>query len=112
MSKLEIEKDKSKSQIKKDTRVKKILSKKVKIVICTVIVVAVAFLLFKLTRTSVKTNIKYTVLSKGKIVNSINVSGQIKSNESSNVYSTLDNKIKEVRVKVGDKVKTGDNRIK
>ena len=55
-----------------------------------------------------KTDIKYTVLSKGNIVNSINVSGQIKSNESSNVYSTLDNKIKEVRVKIGDKVKAGD----
>lgn len=108
MSKLEIEKDKSKSQIKKDTRVKKILSKKVKILICIVIVTAVAFLLFKLQTPSVKADIKYTVLSKGNIVNSINVSGVIKSNDSSNVYSTLDNKIKEVRVKVGDKVTAGD----
>jgi multidrug efflux pump subunit AcrA (membrane-fusion protein) len=108
MPKLEIEKDKSKSPSKKDTRVKKILSKKVKILICIVIVIAVAFLLIKLQTSSVKTDIKHTVLSKGNIVNSINVLGAIKSNESSNVYSTLDNKIKEVRVKVGDKVKVGD----
>jgi Multidrug resistance efflux pump len=108
MPKLEIEKYKSKIQIKKGTRLKKILSKKVKILICIVIVAVVTFLLIKLQTPSVKTDIKHTVLSKGKIVNTINVSGQIKSNESSNVYSTLDNKIKEVRVKVGDKVKAGD----
>ncbi|GEP64803.1 lipoprotein [Clostridium beijerinckii] len=108
MPKLEIEKDKFESQIKEGTRLKKILSKKVKIIICIVIVVAVAFLLTKLQTSGVKTDTKYTVLSKGNIVNSINVSGVVKSGTSSNVYSTLDNKIKEVRVKVGDKVKAGD----
>ena len=52
--------------------------------------------------------VKHTVLSKGKIVNSINVLGEIKSKNSTNVYSTLNNPVKEVKVKVGDKVKAGD----
>lgn len=108
MPKLEIEKDKFEIQIKKSTRVKKTLSKKIKILICIVLVITVPLLLIKLQTSNVKTNIKYTILSKGNIVNSINVSGVIKSSNSSNVYSTLDNKIKEVRVKVGDKVKAGE----
>ncbi|MFW2491789.1 efflux RND transporter periplasmic adaptor subunit [Clostridium chromiireducens] len=108
MPKLEIEKDKFKSQIKKDEIIKKILSKKVKILICIVIVAAVTLLLMKLQTSSVKAGINCTVLSKGNIMNCINVSGVVKSSASSNVYSTLDNKIIEVRVKVGDKVKAGD----
>ena len=52
--------------------------------------------------------VKHTILSKGKIINSINVLGEINSKDTTNVYSTLSNPIKEVKVQVGDKVKAGD----
>lgn len=52
--------------------------------------------------------VKCTVLSKGKIVNSVNVLGEIKSKESTNIYSTLNNPVQEIKVKEGDKVKVGD----
>lgn len=34
--------------------------------------------------------------------------GEIKSKESTNIYSTLNNPVQEVKVKEGDKVKVGD----
>lgn len=49
-----------------------------------------------------------TVLQKGNLRDTVNVSGTVKSKTSKNVYTTLTFPIKEVKVEVGDKVKAGD----
>ena len=53
-------------------------------------------------------NLSSTAELKSKGDMSINVLGEINSKDSTNVYSTLNNPVKEVKVHVGDKVKAGD----
>lgn len=50
----------------------------------------------------------YTVLKKGSSINKINVKGQIESDNTTEVYTTSSNIIKEIKVKIGDEVKSGD----
>ena len=107
MPKLDIKKLKPKNISLKGFKFKKKPSKKV-IILSTIFIIVVAFIIGKIIMPKPVPNVKYTVLSKGKIINTINVLGAIKSKNSTNVYSTLNNPIKEVRVKVGDKVKKGD----
>jgi multidrug efflux pump subunit AcrA (membrane-fusion protein) len=91
----------------KSFKLKKKPTKKV-ILLSLLFIIVIAFIIGKIIMPKPAPEIKYAVLSKGEIVNSINVLGEIKSKDSTNVYSTLNNPIKEVRVKVGDKVKAGD----
>lgn len=53
-------------------------------------------------------NIPYTVLSKTELVDSISVSGNVESQSSQNVYSTLNYPVKQIFVSVGDHVLAGD----
>lgn len=107
MPKLDIKKFKPKSINIKGLKLKNKLSKKV-ILLSIIFITVVAFIIVKIIMPKTSPDIKYTILSKGKIVNSINVLGEIKSKDPTNVYSTLSNPIKEVRVQVGDKVEAGD----
>jgi HlyD family secretion protein len=107
MPKLELKKLKPKGINLKGFKFKKKPSKKVIIFGAMFLIVAV-FIIVKLVMPKPALPVKHTVLSKGKIVNSINVLGEINSKDSTNVYSTLNNPVKEVKVHVGDKVKAGD----
>ncbi|WP_027624452.1 HlyD family secretion protein [Clostridium lundense] len=51
---------------------------------------------------------KYTILKSGKNINKINVKGEVKSENTTNVYSSVTLTIKEVKVNIGDKVKIND----
>lgn len=51
---------------------------------------------------------KYTVLKLKKNINKINAKGEVKSEDSTNVYSNVNLPIKEVKIKLGDKVKADD----
>lgn len=55
-----------------------------------------------------KANISYIPLQKTSLQDSINVTGTIHSNSSSDVYSTLNQPVQKVSVSVGDTVKAGD----
>jgi multidrug efflux pump subunit AcrA (membrane-fusion protein) len=80
-----------------------------KVIIFSVIFLIIAIIIIaKLVMPKPVLPVKHTVLTKGKIVNSINVLGEVNSKDSTNVYSTLNNPVKEIKVKVGDKVKAGD----
>jgi len=107
MPKLEIKKLKPKGIGFKGFKLKKKPSKKV-IIFSVIFVIIAAFIIVKVMMPKPALPVKHTVLSKGKIVNSINVLGDINSKDSTNVYSTLSNPVKEVKVHVGDKVKAGD----
>ena len=107
MPKLDIKKLKPKGISLKGLKLKKKPSKKV-IIFGVIFVIVVAFIIAKIIMPKPALPVKHTVLSKGKIVNSINVLGEINSKDSTNVYSTLSNPVKEVKVNVGDKVKAGD----
>ncbi|SFC41058.1 efflux RND transporter periplasmic adaptor subunit [Clostridium uliginosum] len=89
-------------------RIKWKLKKKPTIILSIVTVVVLFFIISRIMMPKAKPDIKYTALSKGNIVNNINVLGQVKSEKSTNVYTTLNNQVKEVNVKVGDAVKAGD----
>lgn len=107
MSKLEIKKLKPKGISFKGFKLKKKPSKKV-IIFSVIFIIVAVFIIAKLIMPKPVLPVKHTILSKGKIVNSINVLGEINSKDSTNVYSTLSNPVKEVKVHVGDKVKAGD----
>lgn len=51
---------------------------------------------------------KYTVLKLRKNINKINAKGEVKSEDSTNVYSNVNLPIKEIKIKLGDKVKADD----
>lgn len=51
---------------------------------------------------------KYTVLQAGGNITKVNYKGEVKSENSTNVYSNLSIPIKEVKVELGDKVKAND----
>lgn len=55
-----------------------------------------------------KANISYIPLQKTSLQDSINVTGTIRSNGSSDVYSSLNQPVEKVSVSVGDTVKEGD----
>lgn len=107
MPKLDIKKLKPKGISLKGLKIKKKPSKKV-ILLSTIFIVVVALIIAKIIMPKPVPDIKHTILSKGKIVNSINVLGEIKAQDTINIYSTVNNPVKEVKVKVGDKVKAGD----
>ena len=107
MLKFDITKLKPKGISLKRLKLKKKPSKKI-ILLGTIFIIVVAFIIGKIIMPKPLLEVKHTVLSKGKIINSINVLGEIKSKNSTNVYSTLNNPVKEVKVEVGDKVKVGD----
>jgi len=107
MPKLEVKKLKPKGISFRGFKLKKKPSKKVIIVGAILIIVAV-FIIVKIAMPKPALPVKHTVLSKSKIVNSINVLGDVNSKDSTNVYSTLNNPVKEIKVHVGDKVKAGD----
>ncbi|MCE5221147.1 MAG: efflux RND transporter periplasmic adaptor subunit [Clostridium sp.] len=107
MPKLDIKKLKPKGISLKGLKFKKKLSKKV-ILLGAIFIIVVAIIIGKIIMPKSVPEVKHTVLSKGKIVNSINVLGEIKSKDSTNIYSTSNNPVKEVKAKVGDKVKVGD----
>lgn len=107
MPKLDIKKLKPKGISLKGLKLKKKPSKKV-IIFGGIFVIIVAVIIAKLIMPKSELPVKHTVLSKGKIINSINVLGEINSKDTTNVYSTLSNPVKEVKVHVGDKVKAGD----
>ena len=107
MPKLEVKKLKPKGISFKGFKLKKKPSKKV-IIFGGIFVIVAVFITAKLIMPKPLLSVKHTILSKGKIVNSINVLGEINSKDSTNVYSTLSNPVKEVKVHVGDKVKAGD----
>ncbi|MDR3593696.1 efflux RND transporter periplasmic adaptor subunit [Clostridium sp.] len=107
MPKLDIKKLKPKGISLKGLKLKKKPTKKV-ILFGAVFIIVVALIVCKIIMPKPALNVKYTVLSKGKIVNGINVLGEVKSKNSTNIYSTINNPVKEVKVKAGDKVKEGD----
>lgn len=107
MPKLEIKKLKPKGISLNGLKIKKKPNKKV-ILLSAIFVIVTALIIAKIFMPKPVLHIKYTVLSKGKVVNSINVLGNINSKDVNNVYSTLSNPVKEVKVQVGDKVKAGD----
>lgn len=107
MPKLEVKNLKPKGISFKGFKLKKKPSKKV-IIFGAIFVIVAAFIIVKMAMPKPVLPVKHTVLSKSKIVNSINVLGEINSKDSTNVYSTLSNPVKEVKVHVGDKVKAGD----
>jgi RND family efflux transporter MFP subunit len=57
---------------------------------------------------SAASEVSMTTLRKGELVNSVNVSGTVKSAEEHPIYSKENLSVKEVRVEVGDQVKKGD----
>jgi multidrug efflux pump subunit AcrA (membrane-fusion protein) len=88
--------------------------KKVIIFISLVVVAAVIFGIrtFSARRETGAPVMGYTVLSKTELINSVAVSGNIKSESAQNVYSTLNYPVKEIYVSVGDKVSAGDKLAK
>ncbi|AGF54108.1 efflux RND transporter periplasmic adaptor subunit [Clostridium saccharoperbutylacetonicum] len=105
MPKLDIKKLKPKGISLKGIKLKRKPSKKA-IIFSIIFVIIVAAIIAKIIMPKPAPQVKYTTLSKGKVVNSVNVLGEIKSQDTTNIYSTESNAIKEV--KVGDNVKTGD----
>lgn len=51
---------------------------------------------------------KYTVIKEGSNINKINAKGEVKSENTSNVYSNVNLPVREVKVEIGDRVKAGD----
>ncbi|GEQ15748.1 MULTISPECIES: efflux RND transporter periplasmic adaptor subunit [Clostridium] len=91
----------------KNISFKKIKHKKTIIfmVIILIIFSAIGVIMLKPKDTIVK---DYTKLEKSDIIKNVNTLGTIESNDKINVYSTLNNVIKEVKVQAGDKVNEGD----
>ncbi|OOM11315.1 HlyD family secretion protein [Clostridium saccharobutylicum] len=107
MLKLNIKKLKPKGISLSSLKPKGKLKKKV-IFLIVIFVVVIALIIGKIIMPKPVPSAKCTTLSKGEIVNKVSVLGKIKSQESTNIYSTVDNVIKEVKVKEGDEVKAGD----
>ncbi|WP_315071487.1 efflux RND transporter periplasmic adaptor subunit [uncultured Clostridium sp.] len=107
MPKLDVKKLRPKGISIKGLKLKRKPSKKI-VVLSTIFVIAAAIIIWKFVIPKSAVAIKCTALSKGKVINSVSVLGEIKSKDSTNIYSTINNSIKEVKVKEGDKVKAGD----
>ncbi len=87
---------------------------KKKIIAVVLIVAVVAALLYSCSRASTlkrgaaAATTSVTTLKKTSLQDSISISGTIQSKTSENVYTTLNNPVKQVNAKVGDIVKVGD----
>ncbi|EHL08521.1 efflux transporter, RND family, MFP subunit [Desulfitobacterium hafniense DP7] len=57
---------------------------------------------------SASANVAHTKLAKTELINSVDVSGSIKSKNTQKVYSTLSYSVKEIYVNIGDKVEAGE----
>ena len=108
MQKFDIKKLKPKNISLKNLKPKKKLKKRTKVIISILLIVVIGFGAIKFLVPKKSPEVNYTVLSKGDIVKKINISGEVGSENSKNVYSTLNNVVKEVKVEVGDVVKAGD----
>lgn len=108
MQKFDIKKLKPKNISLKNLKPKKKLKKRTKVIISVLLIVVIGFGAIKFLVPKKSPEVNYTVLSKGDIVKKINISGEVGSENSKNVYSTLNNVVKEVKVEVGDVVKAGD----
>ncbi|NLJ30796.1 MAG: HlyD family efflux transporter periplasmic adaptor subunit [Clostridiales bacterium] len=82
-----------------------------KIIALVIVVLVLAGTLYSCSRAAEKRNaaaqVSVTALKKGSLRDTVSVSGEVKSNASRNVYTTLNYPVKEVKVKVGDTVKAG-----
>lgn len=107
MLKLDIKKLKPKGISFGKIKFKKKPSKKM-VFFCILFIVVIAIVIAKIVMQRPAQTVKYTVLSKGKIINNVSVLGNIKSKNTTNIYSRLSNPVKEVKVKAGDTVKEGD----
>lgn len=108
MQKFDIKKLKPKNISLKNLKSKKKLKKRTKVIISIVLIMVIGFGAIKVFAPKKSLEVNYTALSKGDIVRKINISGEVGSENSKNVYSTLNNVVKEVKVEVGDLVKAGD----
>lgn len=81
------------------------LNKKLIIIVIFMIIVGAGFKITNgiLANEGLKKD-KYTILKSGKNINKINVKGEIKNENTTNVYSNVTLTIKEIKVKIGDKV--------
>ncbi|MFT9496582.1 efflux RND transporter periplasmic adaptor subunit [Anaerosolibacter sp.] len=90
---------------------KKLKKFKKQIIIGAVLIVMIGVLgmtAFSTGRNNSVAVVPYTVLSKVELIDSVSVSGNIKSQSSQNIYSTLNYPVKEIYVGVGDQVAAGD----
>ncbi|MDF2595585.1 MAG: transporter [Clostridia bacterium] len=86
---------------------KKLNKKMIGIGIIVIIMIAIVGVSLTKKKSS-ESEISITTLNKGELINSVNVSGTVKSAEEYNIYSKENLAVKEVRVEVGDQVKKGD----
>ena len=88
------------------------MSKKKKIIAGTILVLVVVGIVssvaFGLKGKKSAMPVQFSELKKMDLINSINISGTVKSAESENVYTSLNYQIKKVNVEVGDVVQAGD----
>ena len=78
------------------------------IAIILILLIVGGIIVHSISKPSVSVVSDYTELSKDDLCNSINTVGTVESNAKVNVYSTLNNTIKEVKVEAGDSVNEGD----
>ena len=102
MKNIEILKLKPKSISFKNIKHKKRL---VVIIVVLIILALIGNIILKPKETIVK---DYVELSRDNIVKNVNTLGTVQSNNKVNVYSTLNNVVKELNVEVGDRVNEGD----
>lgn len=86
---------------------KKVKHKK-RLVFILVLLIIAGFIANMFLQQSVTQVSDYSELSKDDLINNINTLGTVESNNTVNVYSTLNNTIKEVNVEEGDTVNEGD----
>ena len=91
----------------KSISIKKIKHKKV-IVFILILIAVITGVALTLSKPKSKMIMDYSQLKRDDLIKSINTVGKIESNNKVNVYSTLNNVVKEVKVTAGDKVNAGD----
>ena len=75
-------------------------------ILILVVIVGITGITVSKPKSKVVTN--YSELKRGDMIKKISTMGKVESNNKTNVYSTLNNVIKEVKVSAGDKVHEGD----
>ena len=91
----------------KSISIKKIKHKK-RLMVIVILVIIISLIGFSVSKPKVKVVTDYVELKKDTLIKNVNTTGEVESNYKVNVYSTLNNTIKEVKVDVGDKVNEGD----
>lgn len=91
----------------KGISIKKIKHKK-RLIIILLLIIACVTVGFFIAKPKSKMVMDYSELKRDDMVKNIDTMGKIESNNKVNVYSTLNNIIKEVKVSAGDKVNAGD----